>query len=121
MIGGTLIGLGALYPLIAGWLGPGHTRAAVLAAFLVAGTGFSMLTGTGVGYLRALGRPGLEGKTGLVVVGLNLALTVPLAIAFGAIGVVAGTFGAYVYGVFWFMGRFWRAAPELSRPPIPAF
>jgi O-antigen/teichoic acid export membrane protein len=121
MIGATLIGLGVLYPLIAGWLGPGHAQAAVLGAFLVAGTGFSMLTGTGAAYLRAVGRPGLEGKTGVVVVGLNLALTVPLALGFGAIGVVAGTLGAYVFGVFWFMSRFWAAAPDLPHPPARSF
>src|SRR4051794_32840454 len=121
MIGATLIGLGALYPLTAGWLGPGHAQAVVLGAFLIAGTGFSMLTGAGAGYLRAVGRPGLEGKVGLVVVGLNLVLTVPLALGFGAIGVVAGTFGAYVVGVFWFMSRFWAAAPDLPHPPARSF
>jgi O-antigen/teichoic acid export membrane protein len=121
MIGATLIGLGALYPLTAGWLGPGHAQAVVLGSFLIAGTGFSMLTGAGAGYLRAVGRPGLEGKVGVVVVALNLVLTIPLALAFGAIGVVAGTFGAYVCGVFWFMGRFWSAAPDLPRPSTRTF
>jgi O-antigen/teichoic acid export membrane protein len=121
LVGATLIGLGALYPLIAGWLGPGHVQAAVLAAFLVAGTGFSLLGGTSAGYLRAIGRPGLEGRYGVIVVALNIAFTVPLAIAAGAIGVVAGTLAAYVTGVWWFMRRFWAVAPDLPRVPAREF
>ena len=105
---------------IAGWLGPGHGRAAELGAFLVVGTGFGLLSGTGAGYLRAVGRPGLEGLYGIVVVALNIAFTVPLALVAGATGVVAGTLVAYVVGVFWFMRRFWRAAPDLPRLPVRA-
>jgi O-antigen/teichoic acid export membrane protein len=115
MLGGTAIGLGVLYPLIRGWLGPGHGEAAVLGAFLVAGTGMGLLSFPAAGYLRAVGRPGPEGLYGAVVVGLNLAFTVPLALAWGARGVVAGTFLAYVIGVLWFMRRFWTLVPEL--PP----
>ncbi|HEX6714886.1 MAG TPA: lipopolysaccharide biosynthesis protein [Thermoleophilaceae bacterium] len=113
ILGATAVGGAALYPLIAGWLGPGHGEAAVLGAFLVVGTGFGLLSGSGAAYLRAVGRPGLEGLYGVVVVALNLVFTVPLALVAGAHGVVAGTLLAYVIGVAWFMRRFWRAAPEL--------
>ncbi len=115
LLGGTIIGGAGLYPIIAGWLGPGHGDAAGLGAFLVVGTGLGLLSGTGAAYLRALGRPGLEGLYGLVVVALNIAFTIPLAILVGAYGVVGGTLGAYVVGVAWFMRRFWRAAPDLPR------
>jgi O-antigen/teichoic acid export membrane protein len=118
VIGGTLIGVAALYPLIAGWLGPGHGEAAVLGSFLVVGTGFGLLSGTGAAYLRAMGRPGLEGRYGVVVVALNVAFTIPLALLAGAIGVVAGTLLAYVTGVYWFLHKFWAVADDVPHMPL---
>jgi len=111
--GGTLIALGALYPIIDGWIG-GHREAIVLGLVLTLANGISLCTGTAIAYLRAAGRPQLEGRLGPVIVGLNLLFTIPLAFAFGARGVVCGTLAAYVLGSIWFMRRFGELAPELD-------
>lgn len=111
--GGTIIAIGVLYPLIDGWLG-GHDEAIVLGSILVAGNGISLLTGTGIGYLRSIGKPGLEARFGPVIVGLNLLFTIPLALAFDARGVVSGTLAAYTLGTIWFMKRFEEMTPEVD-------
>lgn len=118
VVGGTLIGLGALQPLLAAWLGPGYDQAALFGAFLVAGAGASLVGGVAIGYLRAIGRPGVEGRFGLVTVGLNVVATVPLAFALGPIGVVAGTFAAHALACAWLLRRFAREAPETDRPRV---
>lgn len=116
--GATVIGLAVLYPLLRAWLGDGYGEAAILGTFLVAGMGAALLSGTAVAYLRAVGRPGLEGKYGLLMVGLNIVFTVPLAIAFGPVGVVAGTLAAYMLAASWLLHRFSIEAPETFRPPL---
>jgi hypothetical protein len=52
-----------------------------------------------------------------VVIALNVAFTVPLAIAAGSVGVVAGTLAANVLGLTWFVIRFNDVAPPT--PPLP--
>jgi O-antigen/teichoic acid export membrane protein len=114
--GGTIIGLGALYPLLYAWLGDGYEEAAILSAFLVAAMGFALLGGTAAAYLRALGRPGIESRYGLIMVGLNLVFTVVLAITFGPLGVVGGTLAASALAAIWLLRRFAVEAPETVRP-----
>jgi O-antigen/teichoic acid export membrane protein len=116
ILGGTLIGVAALYPLIAAWLGPGHGEAALLGGFLVLATGVSLTSGAAVGYMRAIGQPGLEARYGFVVIAANIAATVPLALVAGARGVVAGTLIAYALGTAWFFAGFRRRAPEADLP-----
>lgn len=111
--GGTVIAMGALYPLVDGWIG-GHSEAIVLGLILTLGNGISLCTGTGIAYLRAVGRPQLEARLGPVIVGFNLAFTIPLAFAFGARGVVCGTLAAYALGTLWFMRSFRALTPELD-------
>lgn len=111
--GGTVIAMGALYPIVDGWIG-GHHEAIVLGLVLTLANGISLCTGTGVAYLRAVGRPQLEARLGPVIVVCNLVFTVPLAVAFGARGVVCGTLGAYVLGTLWFMRRFRALTPDLD-------
>lgn len=111
--GGTLIAMGALYPIVDGWIG-GHREAIVLGLVLTLANGISLGTGTGVAYLRAVGRPQLEARLGPVIVGFNLVFTIPLAFAFGARGVVCGTLAAYVLGTLWFMRRFRALTPDLD-------
>jgi O-antigen/teichoic acid export membrane protein len=111
LLGVGLVGVGALDPLIEAWLGPGHHEAAVLGAILVLATVIGLTTGSGAAYLRAIGQPGLEARYGILVLCANTALTVPLAIAVGARGVVLGTLGAYLTGALWFFSRLGRAVP----------
>ena len=74
-------------------------------AVLVVAYGFNIITGLGSASLRATGAVGLEARTGVLMVGLNLLFTVPLALLAGALGVVLGTLAANVLGTAWF---FWR-------------
>jgi O-antigen/teichoic acid export membrane protein len=111
VLGAGVIGAASLPPLIEAWLGPGYGEAALLGAFLVLGSAAGLSTGTGVAYMRAIGRPGLEARMGPLIVAANLALTVPLAFAAGARGVVIGTFGAYVIGASWFFSQLRHHVP----------
>lgn len=113
VLGGTAVGLGALGPMLEGWLGD-HHEAIVLGLILVLGAGVALSIGTGLAYLRAVGRPEVEARYGPLVVVVNVALTVPFGIAFGARGVVLGTLGAWVAGTIWFLRRFRRTAPEVE-------
>jgi O-antigen/teichoic acid export membrane protein len=122
--GATIIGACALYPLIAAWLGDGYGRAAVYGGFLVVAYGINLLSGSGVAYLRAVGRPSLEARYGAILIASNVALTIACGLAFGALGVVAATTLAYAAGTAWFFHRLPHAAPELSQlallPPAGA-
>jgi O-antigen/teichoic acid export membrane protein len=111
VLGAAVVGAASLPPLIEAWLGPGYGKASLLGAFLVLGSAAGLATGTGVAYMRAIGRPSLEARYGLVVVAANLALTIPLAFAAGATGVVIGTFGAYLAGMSWFFVGLRRHVP----------
>jgi O-antigen/teichoic acid export membrane protein len=105
MTGATAVGLGLLHPLLLSWLGPGYGQAVLFGALLVVAYGFNIVTGIGSAYLRATGAVGIEARTGVLMVGLNLLFTIPLALALGALGVVLGTLAANVLGTTWF---FWR-------------
>ena len=105
VLGAAVIGAASLLPLIEAWLGSGFGEAALLGVFLVLGSAAGLSTGTGVAYMRAIGRPGLEARMGPLIVVANLALTVPLALAAGARGVVIGTLGAYLIGAGWFFSQ----------------
>jgi O-antigen/teichoic acid export membrane protein len=74
------------------WLGPGYGTSSLVAVVLMAGyTVHVAATGMRTCFVRSVGRPGLETRYSLVAMGLNLALTVPFAVLFGAVGVVAAT------------------------------
>jgi PST family polysaccharide transporter/lipopolysaccharide exporter len=111
VLGGAVIGAASLPALIDAWLGDGYGEAALLGAGLVLASAAGLSTGTGVAYMRAIGRPGLEARMGPLIVAANLALTIPLALAAGARGVVLGTLGAYVIGASWFFSRLRHHAP----------
>jgi O-antigen/teichoic acid export membrane protein len=111
VLGAGAIGAASLPPLIEAWLGAGYDEAALLGAFLVLGSAAGLSTGTGIAYMRAIGKPGLEARMGPLIVATNLALTIPLAFAAGARGVVIGTLGAYAFGAAWFFSRLHRHVP----------
>jgi O-antigen/teichoic acid export membrane protein len=113
VLGAGLVGAMALRPLVHAWLGSGHDEAALLGGVLVLATSAGLATGSGAAYLRALGRPGLEARYGLLVLGVNALLTIPLALAAGARGVVAGTLGAYLVGGLWFYARLSQQVPAV--------
>jgi O-antigen/teichoic acid export membrane protein len=111
VLGTGAIGAASLPPLIQAWLGDGYGDAALLGAFLVLGSAAGLSTGTGIAYLRAIGKPSLEARMGPLIVSVNLGLTIPLAFAAGARGVVIGTLGAYAIGAAWFFSRLHRHVP----------
>jgi O-antigen/teichoic acid export membrane protein len=118
VIGGTVIGVLTLYPLIASWLGAGHGQAVVFGAALVVAYGTGLLSGIPVAYLRALGRPALEARFGAVLIVANVVLTIAMGLAFGAYGVVAATAVSHIIATSWFFRAFRRGAgAELGRVP----
>jgi O-antigen/teichoic acid export membrane protein len=117
LTGAGAIAVASVYPVLSGWLGSGYGDAAVFAEFLVSAGVISLLGGTRFAYLRAINRIGLEARLGVVVIALNVAFTIPLAIAVGSVGVVAGTLAANVLGLAWFVIRFNDVAPPT--PPLP--
>jgi O-antigen/teichoic acid export membrane protein len=112
----TVLGCAVMYPLITGWLGSGHRDAALYGALLTLAYGVNALTGPGVAYLRAVGRPGLEARYGSLVILLNVAGTVALGLLFGPTGVVSATAIAYVIGTVWFFRRLPSQVPAAPAP-----
>ncbi|WP_370081512.1 polysaccharide biosynthesis C-terminal domain-containing protein [Streptacidiphilus sp. MAP12-16] len=101
------------------WLGPGLRLSGVVAATLLAGyTVHVALTGMRTCLVRAIGRPGLETRYSWFATLVNTALTVPLALLFGVVGVVAATAVGLVAGSLYFVVLCGRVA-ELHRQPIP--
>lgn len=115
VLGAVAVGTACAAQFVRGWLGEGYGEAEAFATMLVGAYGVNLLVGMRTAYLRATGRVGLESRAGVVLMGLNLGCTVPLAVAFGAAGVVAGTLVAYLAGTAWFVRRFAAAAPEAAR------
>lgn len=101
VLGIVVISAALSRPAIDAWVGTGHDEAATYAVLLLVAYGIGLLPSPAFAYLRAIGRPGLEGRFGLVTVGLNLAATIPLGIAFGAPGVVAATTASYIISTVW--------------------
>ncbi len=118
VVTGATLGLFALHPLITAWLGDDFEDAVLFGAFLVVAYGANLATGVSVGYMRAVGQPGLEARYGMLLIALNLAGSVVLAILAGPYGVVAATMTAYILGTAWFFHRLRRARPELPPQPV---
>ena len=118
--GVTVVGIASAYPFIVGWLGAERAAAAPFAAMLILAQGMVLLAGGGAAYLRALGRPGLEARLGMLMVGLNLGLTVVLGLLAGAHGVVAATAVANSLAVAWFYRRLGGIVPGWRWPSVAA-
>jgi O-antigen/teichoic acid export membrane protein len=74
------------------WLGDRYVLSGAVAAVLLAGyTVHVGLTGMRTCYVRAVGRPGLETRSSIAWAVVNAILTIPLALLFGVLGVVAAT------------------------------
>jgi len=108
IFGGAVILAATAYPLVIGWVGPAHDGAAIFAAVLIGGSACWLSAGIGVAYLRAIGQVGLEARYASVILGLNVVLTVALALLVGPYGVVAGTLAAYAAGAAYFFRRLSR-------------
>jgi O-antigen/teichoic acid export membrane protein len=118
--GATLSGVAVAPSVIRGWLGSGFGLAGAFAAMLIAAYGSNLLFGVRISYLRARGSGSLEARLAVLLISLNIAFTVPLAIIFGAGGVVAGTLIAYLLGAGWFTRKFRDHAPEIEERSVGA-
>lgn len=113
----AVLGYGAVATVAVGfgvsmWLGSEYRMSGVVAAVLMAGSTVHVaLTGVRTCFVRAIGRPGLETRYSLLSTVVNLALTVPLAIAFGAVGVVSATTIALTGASLYFVRACERVAP----------
>jgi O-antigen/teichoic acid export membrane protein len=93
----VVIGYGAVATCAVGfgvpiWLGTAYRLAGAVGAVLMAGyTVHVALTGVRTCFVRSVGRPELEVRYAVFSTVLNTLLTVPFAIAFGVVGVVAAT------------------------------
>lgn len=93
----VVLGYGAVATCVVGfgvpiWLGSSYRLAGAVGAVLMAGYAVQVaFTGVRTCFVRSVGQPGLEVRYTLLSTVVNLALTVPFAVAFGVIGVVAAT------------------------------
>ncbi|MES5818010.1 oligosaccharide flippase family protein [Streptomyces sp. RG80] len=86
------------------WLGTALALSGAVAAVLL--TGYSVqvaLTGIRTCFVRAVGRPGLEARYSWFSTAVNLALTVPLTLLFGVVGVVLATALGIMAGSVYFV------------------
>jgi O-antigen/teichoic acid export membrane protein len=91
------------------WLGDDFRLAGVLAAILILGYGLHVaLTGIRTCFVRSIGRPGLETRYSVFSTIVNVALTVPLVLAFGVVGVVTATAVALTSASLYFV---WLCRP----------
>lgn len=89
----------AVGPAVVVWLGPDLALSGAVAAVLLAGYAVQVaFTGMRTCFVRAIGRPGLETRYSWCSTVVNLALTVPLTLMFGVIGVVVATSVGIVVG-----------------------
>lgn len=85
------------------WLPYGQGRAvASVACILLAGHAILLSTAAKTALLRAIGRPGIEVRYGLLMIAANIAATVPLTLAFGLYGVALGTSIGECVGAIYF-------------------
>jgi O-antigen/teichoic acid export membrane protein len=92
VLGYGIVAIAAVGFSVPVWLGDRYDLSGVVAAVLLAGyTVHVGLTGMRTCFVRAVGHPGLETRCSAAWTVINLALTVPLVLLFGVIGVVTAT------------------------------
>jgi O-antigen/teichoic acid export membrane protein len=126
VFGYGVIAVAAIGFVVPIWLGSRYVLAGLTAAILLLGYIIHVaLTGLRTCYVRAIGRPGLETRYSLVWTIGNSAITIPLALLAGMLGVVAATAFTGIIAAFYFVilcrlrehlpvivpgGRWWVAA-----------
>ncbi|MEV4119959.1 oligosaccharide flippase family protein [Micromonospora sp. NPDC049645] len=103
-------------PLVRLWLGHQVPWAAANIIILAPAYALNLITGAATIAARAAGRPGLETRYVLLSVVLNLALTVPLLLLCGPLGVPLSTALAVVLSTGYFLVSFHTAT---TRPLAP--
>ena len=104
VLGYGVVGIAAIGFSVPVWLGDRYVLSGVVAAVLLAGYTIHVgLTGMRTCYVRAIGRPGLETRCSTAWTIVNSVLTIPLALLFGVVGVVAATAFAGVVASVYFV------------------
>ncbi len=96
--GWSMVGVPAAYFGIAAWLGPDYQLSGLVAAVVIFGNMFDLMTRATTVWCTVVGRPQLHARYSAVTVGLNLLLTLILIHPFGVVGVVAATATAQALG-----------------------
>lgn len=100
MAGWWTAAVASVYFGVVAWLGPQFQVSGIVCVILAAGYGAALTVALLPAHANAVGRPGVEARYGLVALGLNLLLTVPLAFV-GVIGVVAATAIGFALGALY--------------------
>lgn len=100
--GYALVGAVTLGFAVPAILGADFSDAGFVASILAAGYATNLATVPLSCLVRSIGRPGLEMRYGLIATGLNVALSVPLGLQFGLLGVVTATAISMAIGSAWF-------------------
>ncbi|KOG29406.1 oligosaccharide flippase family protein [Streptomyces resistomycificus] len=102
------------------WLGPELALGGVVAAVLLAGYAVQVaFTGVRTCFVRAIGLPGYETRYSWCATAVNLALTVPMTLLFGVLGVVLATAIGLTAGAVYFVVLCRRLA-DLHERRLPA-
>ncbi|MEU5552945.1 MULTISPECIES: lipopolysaccharide biosynthesis protein [unclassified Micromonospora] len=105
-------------PLVRLWLGHPVSWAGATIAILAPAYALNLIMGAATIVARVEGRPGLETRYVLLSVVLNVALTVPLLMLAGPLGVPTATALAVVLATGYFLAHFHRATGRPIRPVL---
>jgi len=103
-------------PLVHLWVGRPLPFAATAVAVLAPGLAIALVGGAAVAVTRAEGAPGRETRYVFATATLNLALTVPLVLVLGSVGVPLATSVAMGAGTAYFLWSFHRGSGRALRP-----
>jgi O-antigen/teichoic acid export membrane protein len=107
-------------PLVALWIGQPLPLAATTIALLAPAYALSLTSGAAAALARAEGVPGRETRYAVLAAALNVALTIPLLIALGAVGVPLATALAILTATAYFFWHFHRASRRPLAPLVRA-
>lgn len=96
------VGAIAGYVAIPHWLGPKEQVSGAVAAILLGGAAFALLSEVMMSFTNAANYPGLESRYGVMSMVVNVAFTVALAIPWGVYGVAVGTALGQLLGSLYF-------------------
>lgn len=113
----ALIGAASAVVAIPAWLGPQARPAGFVAAILLVGQAIQMLSRVMDALGKAADMPGLESAYLSVGMVINLALTIPLALTIGMLGVPIGTAVGQVVSTLYFL----RIARRRLHPDLRSF
>jgi hypothetical protein len=120
VLGYGVLTLAAIGFSVTAWLGQDYALSGVTAVVLLSGYIVHVgLTGMRTCYVRAVGRPGLEARYSTVWTLCNAALTIPLALVAGMIGVVSATAATGILASVYFVVLCRRAeGPAFFLPSV---